>query len=88
MERRKLVGIKLDNTKARIGTEVSEFISDTNYFSITYMSMDSSLIELTTPEATYILKKHASQNYFHGELNGHKVQVTLRAISGEVRWWK
>lgn len=42
---------------------------------------------LYTPKDTYELTKHPSQNYYHAICAGHKVQVTIKKMVGELRYW-
>lgn len=80
-----LVGRKADNTNARIGTEVRTFTDKDNNFVVSYL--DTGSIQLVTAKGTYTLQKHPVLNIYSATLNGHKVQVSLKAISGWLKFW-
>lgn len=85
MKRFALKGVDALQKPVRLGKEVVSFINDTEYFSITKLS--GSALKMVTPKGVYTLKKHTNQNYFHGVCKDRKVQVSLKATVGELRYW-
>lgn len=85
MKRFALKGVDALQKPCRVGKDVVNFVDVDNHFTITVLSKTA--LKLVTMKGVHTLKKHATQNYFHNELNGHKVQVSLKAISGELRYW-
>lgn len=80
-----LVGKTLDGTVARIGKDVVIFVDTDVKFSVTVL--DASRVNLTTAKGSYTLIKHQSLNIYQGTCNNHKVQVSLKAISGWIKFW-
>jgi hypothetical protein len=85
-----LVGVNAIGEKQRTNATVAKFTNDTDYFGIT---VHNNNLKMVTPEGVYYLKKHVAknggknQNYFHGTCKGRRVEVTVRKVSGEVRYW-
>ena len=44
-------------------------------------------IMVKTNKDVYQLSKHSSINMYHGDLNGVKVQVTLKKMGGKIIYW-
>ena len=85
MKRYDLAGITATHQSARIANEVIGFIGHNEYFRIHAVSKDS--LQLSTPKGSYTLLKHATLNIYKGTCNGRKVQLSLKKIVGELRFW-
>lgn len=85
MTRIAIAGLKADATSARIVAEVKYFADKAGKVKIVILSATS--IQLMTAKGSYVLEKHPTQNYYNATCNGRKVQVSLKAISGEIRFW-
>ena len=79
-----LTGVNALNEVQKLGKNVIKFTDEKNYFGIT---VHQNTLKMITPQDVYYLKRHASENYFHGICRGRRVQVTIRKIVGEVRFW-
>jgi hypothetical protein len=80
-----LVGVNQLGVAQEKGKDVISFTDRDGNFSISVL--DSSYIQLSTKKGCYNLSKHPTINYFSGTLNGHKVQVHLKPVSGWIKYW-
>ena len=79
-----LAGVNALNEVQKLGKNVIKFTDEKNYFGITVHQND---LKMITPHGVYYLKKSATQNIFAGPCKGRRVEVTIRKIVGEVRFW-
>ena len=84
MKQISLVGLNTEGKPARIASEVIVFWDDGGKIEVT---LTAKAVKMVTGKATYYLAKHPSQNYYFATCNGHKVQISLKKIVGEVRYW-
>ena len=88
-----LVGIVESDTDDHVAT--AQEASDVTYFTdpkkkLGVYKVNNKLtpcISLHTAKGNYELEKHPTLNYYHGVCNGVKVQVSLKKIVGELRYW-
>ena len=85
MERISLVGLDIDGKPARISKNVVHFNNVQDTLSI--CNRTDKFCELHTQKAMYKLIKHAKLNIYTSTCNGHKVQVSLKKVVGELRYW-
>jgi hypothetical protein len=85
----KLVGVNVIGNPAKVSKDVAGFVSEDGHFEVR-LTMYANTIKLITPTNTYALVKHPTQNYFRGlwgKTGKRKIQVSLKKIVGEVRYW-
>lgn len=87
MRRIALTGVNAIGKLAHTANEVSEFVDEKDYFSISYTSGTENVIKLATPKGVYLLKRNRAAGIFQGVCAGKKVHVSLKKIVGEVRFW-
>ncbi len=85
MKQFKLQGVNALGEAVKLSADVLHFTDPEGNFEITHDAPGT--IKLVTVKGTYILKRHPSQNVFMGELNGHKVHVTLKKVVGQLTYW-
>jgi hypothetical protein len=94
MKRYPLFAVDALDKPVKLSSQAIRFTNESRYFGIT-VSLEGTtiggptveVVKVVTPKGVHELKKHATQNYFHGTLNGHKVQVSLKKVVGELRYW-
>lgn len=84
MKRYKLTAVDAIGRPARIADDVIAFESEDGYFRIIKRMGE---IQIITPKASYVLKRHTQLNIYQGTCGGHKVHVSLKKIVGELRYW-
>ena len=85
MERISLVGLDIDGKPARIGKNVVRFSNTQD--TLTICNHTDKFYELHTQKAMYKLIKHTKLNIYTGTCNGYKIQVSLKKVVGELRYW-
>jgi hypothetical protein len=80
-----LFGINQLDQPVKLGKEVISFTDADGNFSITVT--DACYVQLKTSKGVYNLSKHPTLNYFNATINGHKVQVHLKATTGWLKFW-
>jgi hypothetical protein len=89
-KRIKLFGTLEDGTIAKThqAKEVVMFVSRDRKYKVSYaVSHNKNILDFVTPIGTYMLGKHYMHNYYWGDCKGVKVHVTLKKITGELRYW-
>lgn len=79
-----LTGRKEGLGRARIGSEVVSFSNEKETIYVVPLKDE---VAVVTARGKYILKKHPTQNYFHGFLGEHKAHVILQKITGRIIYW-
>ncbi len=54
---------------------------------VPYFVGDTEFWKLVTNTGEYVLRKHIANNYWFGTCAGIKVQVSLKRMVGELRYW-
>jgi hypothetical protein len=69
---------------------VERFIGSTDksesYFRV-IPCLDGINYNLQTPKGTYVLTRNKAQNIHQANINGIKIQVSIKKIVGELRYW-
>ena len=84
MKRIAIVGVNSLNEPVKLSKDVRSFTDAKQYFKVT-LNADS--ITITTPKGVYNLSKHPTLNIYNGVCSGHKVNVSIKKIAGEIRFW-
>lgn len=79
-----LTGVTPVGKAARLGSEVHRFVNMEDTISAKLMDGQ---VNIVTHKGNYMLRKHPAANYYYGTLNGVKVQITVRKIVAELRYW-
>jgi hypothetical protein len=83
----RLQGFNRDSVACQYGKDVDHFSDNAKKFSVVVVKQDNCL-HLRTAKGDYVLHKHPSQNYWHGDCAGTKVRVVLNAVTGILTYWK
>jgi hypothetical protein len=86
MHSRELAGYTKNGKFALSYKEVSFFHTKDTAILVFPDTADTVFIS-TSKSGKNLLKRHLTNNYFYGTLNGIKVQVSLKKLVGTVRWW-
>ena len=86
MQSRELAGYDKNGNFALSSKDVSFYHTKDTTILVFPDTADTIFIE-TSKSGRNTLKRHLTQNYYHGTLNGVKVQVSLKKLVGTVRWW-
>lgn len=81
-----LTGVNALGIPARLAKDVLNFIDEKAYFFVT-REANPNRLKLVTPKGSYFLKKHSVQNIWMGNCAGRKVHVSLKKVTGELRFW-
>jgi hypothetical protein len=85
----RLQGFTRDGKSCQYGKDVSLFRDNAGNFTVVPEAKGYDLIvHVRTRKGDYILHKHPSQNYWHGDCAGTKVRVVLNAVTGTITYWK
>lgn len=88
LKRIKLYGYLEDHTRAKTHeAKLVAYFSDAERKQIKTYVINKEIIIVNTRKSQSRLKKHKSLNYYLGVINGIKVQVSLKKLVGEVRYW-
>lgn len=88
LKRIKLYGYLEDHTRAKTHeAKLVAYFSDAERKQIKVAIIDKETIAVATRRGQSRLKKHKSLNYYLDVINGIKVQVSLKKLVGEVRYW-
>lgn len=84
-----LVGSTSNIAKTSDASKVYIFTSENNLITIERFdhAHGDRRIRVKTKNGSHILEKHAKLNYYHCVANGVKIQVTMRKIVAELRYW-
>jgi hypothetical protein len=85
MKRINLFGINNIGEPVKLAKDVRSFTNDKAYFDVEIL--DEKEILITTPNGVYSIQKHAVSNTYQGICAGHKVHVSLKKVTGELRFW-
>jgi len=85
MKQFKLQGVNALGEAVKLSADVLHFVDPEGNFEVSHDAPET--IRLVTTKGSYILKHHPSLNVFMGELNGHKVHVSLKKVVGQLTYW-
>jgi len=67
-------------------SDAVSMVSDDQYFGIKQTEGGTGWT-LVTPKGSYVLTKNSTQNYWQVTVMGHKIQVSIKKMLANLRYW-